>query len=54
MQDGSHSLGTAPLTQDKACVYDWEEISSNLDAFKDVLEKCKQDQDKLVWICSFC
>ena len=41
--------------QDKGSVYDWEEINSNRTEFKDVIEKCSEEQDNIVvWICSFC
>jgi len=53
--DGADRRGSSRPTQDKASVYDWEEINSNKAEFKDVIEKCNEEQDSIVvWICSFC
>lgn len=55
MSNGTHCRGNYFLIQDKASVYDWEEIQSNSKEFKNVIEKCKQEKDNVVvWICNFC
>lgn len=54
MQYGPHSRGTTASIKDKALVYDWEEISSNPLEFKEFLEKYKEEDEKVIWICSFC
>ena len=54
MQYGSDSRSIFSFTKDKPSVFDWEEICSNKTEFKDVLDKHSEDEDKVVWICSFC
>jgi hypothetical protein len=55
LQDGPYAVGTTFLTQDRASIFDWEEISSNREAFNDVFQQCEQEQDNVVvWTCSFC